>query len=158
MSEEAGEGVGLTQDFNVAVLSGLDHVFPEPVSLEDRDTEVRIDLTYDGSPTGGTGGGWRFLGEVDWRNSGELATGLTAGERIVEFRPVPGFTQPSNEAFSLTSDDETVVLERDYDSSGTVGAGSLVVSLSPDFAATNGRWRFVGDCLLYTSPSPRDRG
>ena len=82
---------------------------------------------------------------MDWRNSGELATGLTAGERIVEFRPVPGFAQPSNEAFSLTSDDETVVLERDYDSSGTVGAGSLVVSLSPDFAATNGRWRFVGE-------------
>ena len=144
VSTESGAGLGRVEDFNVALLSGLEHVYPVPVPLGERDTEVQVDLTFDGSPAG-SGSGWRFLGEIDWRNSGTVATGLTTGARILEFRPVPGFAQPESEAFSLTEEDDLVVLTRDYDSSEVVGAGSLRVNLSPDLAASNGRWRFAGE-------------
>src|SRR5262249_48302859 len=37
------------------------------------------------------GGQWRFPWEVAWRNSGQTATGLVAGNYQVEFRAVPGW-------------------------------------------------------------------
>ncbi len=138
-----GEGKGETKTFDVASLSGLIQQFPPGVPLTDRRGSVNVTLT---PPDIGTG--WRFAGEQFWRESGVPATGLTAGDRVIEYRTVPGYIQPQTEAVAVESSSTTTTLTRNYTSSGTPGNGSLTVLLKPQDLTENiapPRWRFFGE-------------
>lgn len=138
-----GQGLGEVKSFDVASLSGLIRQFPPGVTAASRQGAVDISL----SPPD-IGSGWRFAGEQFWRESGVPATGLTAGDRIVEFRPVPGYLKPANETIAVASTVTPVSLARSYVASAEPGSGSLTVMLKPQ-DLTEGiapaRWKFFGE-------------
>ncbi|WP_367873524.1 cadherin-like beta sandwich domain-containing protein [Luteolibacter sp. Populi] len=138
-----GEGVGESKTFDVESLSGLIRQFPPGVAAADRQGSVNVTI----SPAD-IGSGWRFAGEQFWRESGVPATGLTSGDRVIEYRPVPGFIQPANEAVAVISSPAATALARTYVPTGSPGSGSLTVFLKPQ-DLTEGiapaRWRFFGE-------------
>lgn len=77
--------------------------------------------------------GWRFVGEQRWRAAGEMAAGLVAGSRDIEFRPVPGFLQPGPEPVAITTAAQTADFE--YFATQAPGTGGLLVVLKPDSLA-----------------------
>lgn len=136
-------GVGETKSFDVAALSGLIQQFPPGVAEEDREGSVSITL----SPPD-IGGGWRFAGEQFWRESAVPATGLTSGDRIVEYRPVPGYLKPGNETVAVASGGAPVALARTYTPTVDPATGSLTVTLKPQDLTENeapARWKFFGE-------------
>jgi autotransporter-associated beta strand protein len=138
----SGEGIGEIKTFNVAALSGLIQQFPPGVPLSERSGVVDVRLSPEG-----IGSGWRFAGEQFWRESGVPATGLATGDRVIEYRPVPGYETPPKEAVAILPGSAPVVLNRDY-TPGQTGSGSLTVVLKPQ-DLTEGdapaRWRFFGE-------------
>jgi len=138
-----GVGIGETKTFDVESLSGLIQQFPPGVPLTDRRGSVDVTL----SPSG-IGAGWRFAGEQFWRESAVPATGLTAGDRVIEYRPVAGYLQPATEAVAIASSATPLTLSRTYEPSGDPGTGSLTVIFKPQ-DLTEGdapaRWRLFGE-------------
>jgi autotransporter-associated beta strand protein len=138
-----GTGSGETQQFDVESLSGLIQQFPPGVPAADRRGSVVVAL----DPPD-IGGGWRFAGEPVWREPGGTATGLTAGDRVIEYRPVAGYEAPAAEAVAVASSTAPLALARAYMPAATPGAGSLTVVLKPQ-DLTEGeapaRWKFFGE-------------
>ena len=138
-----GEGKGETKTFDVSSLSGLIQQFPSGVPLNDRRGSVNVTL----SPAD-IGSGWRFQGEQFWRQSGVPATGLTTGDRVIEFRPVPGYVQPPSEAVAVLSSAVPTAVTRTYVPTAEPANGNLTVFLKPQ-DLTEGiapaRWRFFGE-------------
>ena len=91
-------------------------------------------------------GGWRFAGERQWRLSGEIVGNLGSGDRLIEFRPVPGYINPPTQPVGLTSSDPERVLEATYFQTLAGGTGALTVSLKPD-NLTGAQWRFSGETV-----------
>lgn len=138
-----GVGTGETKTFDVSSLSGLIQQFPPGVPLNDRRGSVEVTL----SPPD-IGSGWRFAGEQFWRESGVPATGLTSGDRVIEFRPVPGFVQPATEAVAVISSALPTALARTYLPTAEPADGSLTVFLKPQDLTEDiapARWRFFGE-------------
>ena len=138
-------GVGETKSFDVAELSGLIQQFPPGVAEADRAGSVTLTLN-----PADIGSGWRFTGERSWRVSGVPATGLTSGDRIVEYRPVPGHLKPANETVAVASGASPVSLARSYIPSADPANGSLTVMLKPQDLtelpeAERARWKFFGE-------------
>jgi choice-of-anchor C domain-containing protein len=159
-----GEGgltaVGQTGSFQVALLSGLIQSFPDGVAAEDRAGSLKVDFAP--SPTGA---GWRFLGEKTWRDPGTSATGLTSGDRLVEFRPVAGYAQPTSETVTVVSGQPQVLLERGYTATWEAGSGSLTVTLRPEAITDETRdfdllakWAFYGETASGGQPLWRSSG
>jgi autotransporter-associated beta strand protein len=138
-----GQGVGETKTFDVASLSGLIQQFPPGVPASARQASVVVNLSPDG-----IGSGWRFAGEQSWRASGVAASGLTAGTRVIEYRPAPGHIQPASEAVAISGAAVPVTLDRSYTPTTVTTGGSLIVLLKPQ-DLTEGeapaRWRFFGE-------------
>jgi autotransporter-associated beta strand protein len=138
-----GVGIGETKTFDVESLSGLIQQFPPGVPLADRRGSVDVTL----SPSS-IGGGWRFSGGQFWRESGVPATGLTAGDRVIEYRPVAGYVQPATEAVAVASSATPLALSRTYVPTGDPGTGTLTVIFKPQ-DLTEGeapaRWRLFGE-------------
>ena len=131
-----GTGLSGTGTFSLSLLSGLDQTFPDPPISATGEVTVNI------APP--DTGGWRFDGERQWRVSGETAANLTSGDRLVEFRPVPGYIHPPTELVALTSSDPERVLEGTYFQTPATGTGTLTVHLKPDNLAGT-QWRFSGE-------------
>ena len=138
-----GQAVGETKNLDVESLSGLIQQFPPGLPAGQRQGSVSVTLAPDG-----IGGGWRFAGEQFWRVSGVPATGLTSGDRVIEYRPVPGHTQPTTETITVVSGPEPLALIRTYAVAESAASGSLTVILKPQ-DLTEGeapaRWRFFGE-------------
>lgn len=140
---EHGQGLGETKTFEVASLSGLIQQYPPGVPPTARQGSVAVVLD---PPAGGTG--WRFAGEQFWRDSGVPATGLTSGDRVIEYRPLPGYVQPPAEAVAVASNDLPVSLTRIFTPTAEPGDGTLVVTLKPQDLTEDiapARWRFFGE-------------
>ena len=105
----------------VGVVSSLEQVFPDPITADEHQGSVQVNLT-----PGGTGG-WRFAGERQWRAAGGIASGLANGYRVLEFRPVPGYIQPPGEPLLVMSSAATVVLTRAYTVNPGGGTGGLLI-------------------------------
>jgi phosphodiesterase/alkaline phosphatase D-like protein len=138
-----GQSLGETKTLDVESLSGLIQQFPPGVAASERQGSVNVTLAPDG-----IGAGWRFAGETFWRASGVPATGLTGGDRVIEYRPAPGYTQPATETITVTSGPAPLDLTRNYDVAGGAASGGLTVILKPQ-DLTEGeapaRWRFYGE-------------
>jgi uncharacterized repeat protein (TIGR03803 family) len=133
-----GTGLSETGTFSLSLLSGLDQTFPDPPTSATGEVTVNIDPPETG--------GWRFAGERQWRLSGEIVANLASGDRLLEFRPVPGFISPPTETVSLTSSNSKQVLEATYFRTPASGTGTLTVSLKPDNLA-GAQWRFSGETV-----------
>jgi len=97
-------------------------------------------------------GGWRFVGEQQWRSSGVPVGGLTTGDYDIEFKPVSGYIQPPRESISVFSGQAATWVERTYFASADAGSGGLTVFLKPDdladlavAEAQRAQWRLLGD-------------
>ncbi|MEP4049178.1 MAG: immunoglobulin domain-containing protein [Luteolibacter sp.] len=97
-------------------------------------------------------GGWRFEGEQNWRASGIPATGLATGDRVVEFRPVPGYLQPPPETVGVISGGAATSLQRIYYETPASGTGGLTVTLKPEDitlgsipVAERAQWKLLGE-------------
>ncbi len=137
-----GTGFGETASFTPAILSGLTRQFP--AAPPGANGSVTVNLLPEGIATG-----WRFTGEREWRESGGTATGLTAGDRQVEFRPVAGHIHPLPEIVSVTGG--SVEREYDYYETEVPATGGLMVWLKPDELSGHGipdaerpKWRLLG--------------
>ncbi len=142
-----GSGTGDVKSLKVALLSGLIQRFPAEVAPAERQGSVTVTLH-----PGGIGSGWRFAGELSWRLSGIPATGLTSGDRVIEYRPVAGHIQPASETVSVVSAPPGILLDRTYTPSVTTGTGDLTVSLKPESLADSNvpvanrlQWRLFGE-------------
>jgi len=136
-----GTAIGAVKTFDIATLSGLLQVYP--VAPPSAEGFLIANLTPRGLLHG-----WRFIGEQQWRASGVPVGGLTTGDREIEFRPVPGYIQPPQEAVSIISGEAATVLTRDYFVTATNGSGGLSVTLKPDsILSSSGRaqWRLLGE-------------
>ena len=131
-----GTGLSETGTFSLSLLSGLDQTFPDPPTSATGEVTVNI------APP--DTGGWRFAGERQWRVSGEIVANLASGDRLVEFRPVPGYIHPPTELVGLTSSDPERVLEGTYFQTLATGTGTLTVHLKPDNLA-GAQWRLSGE-------------
>ncbi|MES2661054.1 MAG: leucine-rich repeat protein [Verrucomicrobiota bacterium] len=158
--ENGDTDVGETKSFDVATLSGLIQQFPENVFPEDRQGSLSV-VILPPLPTGG----WRFLGEKTWRPSEVPATGLTTGDRGIEFRPVAGYLQPSNETVAVTSNGVVSSITRNYTLSDETGSGSVNVTLRPEGLTEDTRpfeslaqWAMEGDLDGFGQPVWRDSG
>ena len=140
---EGGEGIGEVRSFEVASLSGLIQQYPPGVAASARQGSVVVTLD-----PAEPGTGWRFAGEQFWRESGVPATGLTAGDRVVEYRPLPGFVQPPNEVVAVASSPSPLALARRYTATSEPGNATLIVVLKPQDLTEDiapARWRFFGE-------------
>ena len=138
-----GVGIGVTRSFEVASLSGLIQQYPPGVAASARQGAVTVTLNPKEPGTG-----WRFAGEQFWRESGVSATGLTAGDRVVEYRPLPGFVQPPNEVVAVASSPLPLALTRSYTATAEPGTATLIVVLKPQDLTEDiapARWRFFGE-------------
>ena len=88
--------------------------------------------------------------ERQWRLSGEIVGNLGSGDRLIEFRPVPGYINPPTQPVGLTSSDPERVLEATYFQTPAGGTGALTVSLKPD-NLTGAQWRFSGETVSETA-------
>ncbi len=92
-------------------------------------------------------GQWRFPWEVAWRNSGQAATGLVAGNYPVEFSSVPGWLPiPSSLTVGVTNGGTTYVTNQYYPTVSTVdtnSGGTLTVTLGPS-PPSGAFWGFLG--------------
>lgn len=138
-----GQAVGETKTLDVESLSGLIQQFPPGVPASERQGSVNVTLAPEG-----IGSGWRFSGEQFWRESGVPATGLTSGDRVIEYRPVTGHIQPATETITVLSGTAPLDLTRTYVVTESATSGSLMVILKPQ-DLTEGeapaRWRFFGE-------------
>jgi sugar lactone lactonase YvrE len=98
------------------------------------------------------GGQWRFPWEVAWRDSGQPATNLVAGNYPVEFRAVPGWLPiPPGVTIAVTNGGTTTLASQYYPSTTTVDTnlgGTLTVTLGPN-PPTGSGWRFLGDTTAF---------
>ena len=144
-SSVAGEGSSLSGSFHLATLSGLNQLFPA-APPESRGS--MLVLIY----PPGISSAWRFVGEQQWSLSGDTIAGLTTADRMIEFRPVPGFIQPPQETVGVVSGEAATLLERTYYETPVIGSGELTVTLKPDALAagtvpaeTRAQWRLLGE-------------
>jgi hypothetical protein len=143
---EGGTTLGDTASFQLDILSGLLQQFPPAPPAATGAVTVVL------SPSEGITAGWRFVGEQQWRLSGSTASGLTTGDRDIEFRPVPGYLQPPQEIVGVVSGEPTVLVERDYYETPDPGTGGLTVTLKPEAIAAatvpitdRAQWRLLGE-------------
>lgn len=100
---------------------------------------VTVNLEPAGLPSG-----WRFAGEQQWRSAGVPATGLTTGDRTIQYRPVPGYRHPEDDLVSVESGQAATVLNRTYTPIAEAPTGNLKVILLPQNLA-GAQWRFPGE-------------
>lgn len=87
------------------------------------------------------GARWRVAGENAWRNSGATVDNLPAGQAIVEFNNIPGWTRPGSQGVTITPE-QTANVTGTYVQNK---AGSLTASISPPEAVSAGAmWRVDG--------------
>jgi len=94
-------------------------------------------------------GQWRLAGELEWRASGSTATGLTAGNYVVEFSPVPDYLEPPPATIAVTAGSAISEIAV-YQPFGGGPAGTLQVLLKPDTLANpandpHAQWRLQGE-------------
>jgi hypothetical protein len=121
-----------------------------PSTAPDSSGSITVDLSS--SPDAGTSvGQWRLFGELDWRDSGTTATGLTAGNYEIEFQTESGYQQPDIQVVPLTAASQ-VVVSGTYTINGSPATGSLQVTLAPQGSGGwrlqgESAWRFSGDTV-----------
>ncbi len=146
--EASSDGGGVKSQilsFQPGALLGLIQQFPETTPKDDRSGQLTVNIL----PTGT--GAWRFAGETLWRSSEIPATGLTTGNRVIEFRPEIGFNRPPAESVSIVSGNTPVVVEALYYPAPEPGLAAITVNLKPSSisdaslpTASRAQWRFAG--------------
>jgi len=99
-------------------------------------------------------GQWRFPWELGWRNSGQVASNLVAGNYPVEFRSMPGYLAvPPSLTIAVTNGGATPALGQYFPTVSAAGAngGTLTVNIGPSPPSGAG-WRFLGDNTPFFSP------
>jgi sugar lactone lactonase YvrE len=98
-------------------------------------------------------GQWRFPWEFSWRNSGQVASNLTAGNYSVEFRNLPNFIPfLTRITIAVTNGGRTSLTNTYYQlgNPSPTNTGSLTVNIGPNSPAGSG-WRFFGE-VTWRSP------
>ena len=99
-------------------------------------------------------GQWRLPWELAWRNSGDVATNLVAGEYTVQFREVPGWLAIPLSSVTVTNGGTIPLTNQYYPTLSSPdtnsGGGSLTVNIGPSPPPGAG-WHFIGDT---TPPFP----
>lgn len=141
-SNPGGTAYGLAVTLQANSLLGLIQRFTPEVAVNDYLGQVQVILEP-------SSGGWRFVGETQWRASGTTAVGLTTGDRQIEYQPLAGRIQPPSEMVGVVSGDP-LVLNRIYYESAVVG--DLQVILEPNVIVganmpetSRAQWRMIGD-------------
>jgi hypothetical protein len=97
-------------------------------------------------------GQWRFPWELSWRNSGQAATNLVAGNYPVQCSSQPGYVViPFSGLVPVTNNGATFVTNQYYPTFTTVdtnNGGSLTINIGPSPPAGVG-WQFLGGSAPY---------
>jgi len=125
---------------------------PVPYQRPAMNSQLMVTL----SPTNGQ---WRFPWEFAWRNSGETASNLVAGDYILEFRSLPGYLAPNESVNFSGSRQLFVAYVPTFDDPSPNGRGALTVNMGltpPPEAAWSllgyGQWQGPGTTLSNLPP------
>ncbi len=121
-------------------LSQTNFVLPQPAP------SAGASITVNLAPAGI--GQWRLLGELDWRDSGDTATGLTSGNYVIEFKTEQGYQQPDSQTVPVPTGSSQVSTSGTYTVNGSPATGSLQVVLAPQ---GSGGWRIQGGTTWLAS-------
>lgn len=142
-------------EFSLSVLSDLTQV--EPITQPPSNANFKVLF----APHSNNGvmepvGGWRFVGNKEWRYHGDLRESLVSGQREIEFLPVNGFVHPINSTVNLVPRDNVLEANDDrnrYIESQVGVRGSLHIQLKPDNLTTGSppaaQWAIVADPLVW---------
>lgn len=140
-----GDDASDIENFTLDLLSGLDQMLP--LVRQQALGSLRVDLAPSGIDSG-----WRIVGEKQWRTPGEALGGLATGDRLIEFKPVPGFIPPPQERVSVIGGGGETVFAAQYFETDEGITGGLSVILKPDNLTASGlpvdqraQWRFLGE-------------
>jgi hypothetical protein len=101
-------------------------------------------------------GQWRFPWELAWRNSGQTASNLVAGNYPIQFRNLSGYLAiPPSVTVALASGGRVQLTNQYYPTltpSGSGAYGSLTVNIGPSAPGGAG-WRFLGEAAWRTPGS-----
>lgn len=85
---------------------------------------------------------WRLTTDTNWRNSGDIASGLIPGQLVVQFKGVTGWIAPSNQTQTITAGQSTSLTGTYTNQEQT---GSLMVTVAPQGAIDAGaQWNIDG--------------
>jgi len=139
-----GAIIGAPGSINVTILNALagdlntsQPTFTLPGTAPGSTGSITVDLFPSGV------GQWKLFGEVNWRDSGGTATGLSAGNYEVESSPVEGYQQPDVLVVPLLAGVQAVV-SGTYTVNGSPSTGSLQVTLAVPQGSGTGGWRIQG--------------
>ena len=90
-------GIGEVRTFSSDAIVGLLQKFPRELDAVEYLGELQVICCRWAS------GKWRFGGEIEWRNSGDVARGLATGDREIEFCPSRAIFSPGANPSAIIS-------------------------------------------------------
>ena len=88
-----------------------------------------------------SGAQWRIVGSEKWLNSDEILAGISPGIHRLEFKSIPGWTEPTTGTDTDISILNLQITQKNF-SYTPISIGSLTVTISPQVAQTVGaKWR-----------------
>jgi hypothetical protein len=136
----------MRDDANATSNALLHKVFP--VTAPSPDTYGQLTVY---TPPPEAGGQWRFPWESGWRNSGDTAANLTAGDYPVQFRDIPGYLYMPLSADPMVTNATATIVTNLYYPTYTLnynGPGSLTVNINPNTLPGTG-WQLFGETIWH---------
>lgn len=121
------------------------HIGPDPDPEFGR---LIVTLEPQAARLGGAQWALRTEGFTAWRNSGDILIDIPAGDHVITFKQIDGWTQPVEDVVAIVGG-RTMSLSYEYSRIGPdpeEGEGFVQVFIDPQEARDAGAgWRFVGD-------------
>ncbi|MGD0077638.1 MAG: hypothetical protein ABSB91_03315 [Sedimentisphaerales bacterium] len=132
-----GDGVGEYDELKIFNYAKSESEIKQDYEIYLKTSGIQVTLGPAGAITAGAQ--WNVDGGA-WQNSGVAVTGLTAGSRTVNYKPITGWTSPLSEQVAINNN-QTVQINRNY----AQQTGGLQVTLGPTEAVSAGaQWNVDG--------------
>lgn len=105
----AGESVDVTSDggYIICGSTGAEGLDVYLLKLGGTADIGSLQVTIEPQDAIASGAQWRRAGTLTWHDSGDVETGVPVGEHTIEFKAVPSFTAPSDQAVTIADGEKS---------------------------------------------------